>query len=161
MTERRYLPTFADLVDRLSIVLLKTIFDPDNRAAHLRERDLIEHDLGLMLGKPRLIEAIDIRAFLVLMLSNRYVWENESDVRSAPDSEAFESEVDWVKFRLSREQRLMLTHSINGVRNTAKNVLARRMGDRLDLKVDCLSVDVTKNYGNWNLFEDAPHGPEK
>lgn len=139
--ERRYLPTFADLIDRLSIVLLKSVFDSGNRAAHLRERDLIEHDLDLLMGNPRLLQALDIRAIMTVMLANRYIWENESAVRAGYHGQS---------------EKLLLTHSINGVRNTAKNVLARRMGERLDLKVDCLSVDVLKNYGNWNLFEETP-----
>jgi len=40
------------------------------------------------------------------------------------------------------------------VRNTAKNVIARRMGDRVDFKVDCLAAELGETFGNWNVFED-------
>ena len=136
MSERKYLPTFAELCDRLSIVLLKQIFIPENRRAYIEERKLIEHDLNLLTPKFR---AIDLRALMVVMLSNRFIWENESKARlGGPE----------------QDKLLKLTHSVNGLRNRAKNILSARAGERVDLKVDTLAADLLPDFGNWNVFDD-------
>jgi hypothetical protein len=144
VSERKYLPTFADLVDRLSIVMLKSVFIPQNRKSYLDEIKLIEHDIDELLGwfdasETRAIDAVEIRAIMAVMLTNRFIWENEAKVRSG--------ERDY--------SMLLVTHTVNGVRNAAKNVLSDRFGQRLDLKVDCLAADLPTDMGNWNLFEDV------
>ena len=145
--QRKYLPTFSDLIDRLSIVLLKSIFIPENRKAYLIERDLIEHDIQMLvqpLGRGdgpdtwTVLGAKEIRAILMIMLSNRYIWENESAARAGG---------------AQQEGLLRKTHAVNGVRNTAKNVLAKSVGDRIDLKIDCIATD--NLLGNWNVWDDA------
>jgi hypothetical protein len=138
---RKYVPTAADLLDRLSIVLLKSIFIPQNRDSYREEIKLIEHDLDLHTVLPRRFSAIEIRALLMMMLANRYIWENETKARAATGNE--------------QDKLLKLTHSINGVRNAAKNIIAKRHGERVDLKVDCLASDLDPSFGNWNVFEDV------
>lgn len=146
MIDRQYLPTFADLIDRLSIVILKSIFIPEHHDAYIKERALIEHDIDTFLGPQEEIarawlplSAREIRAILVIMLANRFIWENESKARAGhPD----------------QDKLLKLTHSINGIRNTAKNMLSARMGDRVDLKIDCLAADLDSAFGNWNVLGD-------
>ncbi len=137
--ERKYLPTLAELIDRLSIVQLKAIFIAENRAAYLEERALIEHDIeGLLHNKQ--LGALDIRAIMAIMLTNRFIWENESRAREGSDDQ---------------DKLLKLTHSVNGSRNVAKNVLSKRLGDRIDLKIDCLAANLPKAFGNWQLFEEG------
>jgi hypothetical protein len=151
MTQRKYLPTFADLCDRLSIVILKSVFIPEHHAAYMEERALIEHDIDLILQpKPEKavtgwypITAKQISALMILMLSNRYIWENEAAVRKGDPA------MDWASM-------LRMTHSINGVRNAAKNVLAKHLGERVDLKIDCLAADLQEFFGeDWNIFGDS------
>lgn len=134
---RKYLPTLSDLIDRLSIVQLKAIRIPENREAYIKERALIEHDIDLLLAE-RKLGALDVRAIMTIMLANDFIWLNESNARLGGKSEM-----------------LRQTHAVNGTRNTAKNVLARRMGERLDLKIDCLAADLPKEMGNWQIFEDG------
>jgi hypothetical protein len=138
---RKYLPTFSELVDRLSICILKSVFIPEHKAAYEKEIADICHDLDLMIkdGKVQL-NAQSIKAIQVIMLSNRYIWENESKCRSGENQD----------FSL-----LKLTHSINGVRNTAKNVLSKEMGERQDLKIDCLAAELKSDFQNWEIFKDG------
>ena len=136
--ERKYLPTLADLVDRLTIVQLKMIFIPDRREEYIAERELVLHDVDLILGGlEQRIGAAEIHAIIVIMLANRFIWENESKARAGG------SEQDTL---------LKLTHSINGVRATAKNQLSALVGGRLDYKVDCLASDLPAEFGNWSVF---------
>lgn len=134
MTERRYLPTFSDLADRLSIVLLKSIFIAENRDAYREEMELIKHDIA---GLRKVFTPDDIYALMVLTLSNRVIWENESKARLGGDEQ---------------DRLLKHSHAINGIRNVAKNRLAK--GERIDLKVDSLAASLPADiYGDWRVFE--------
>lgn len=160
-SERKYLPTFADLIDRLSICILKKIWIPDNSEEYQKEIDLIKHDIDLILnlksglvphegeiipeGRKKIagsfffMDSNMIEAFMIVMLSNRVIWENESKARQGGDEQ---------------DKLLKFTHSINGVRNTAKNIISNEIGERKDLKIDCLAANLPKEFGNWNLFSN-------
>jgi len=144
---RKYLPTLAELIDRLSIVQLKAIFISENALAYEKEMDLIVHDIDEILSriglKPdedgensEVITGKMIRAIIVIAISNRFIWENESKARQGGTDQ---------------DKLLKLTHSINGVRNTAKNVISKELGERVDLKTDCLAADLVSEFGNWNI----------
>ena len=77
---------------------------------------------------------------MMLMLANRVIWENESEARKGGDSQ---------------DRLLKFTHSINGVRNTAKNIISYHCGERRDLKVDCFAESLAPDFGCWQVFEDV------
>jgi hypothetical protein len=137
MADRKYLPTFAELVDRLTITQLKAIFIPDHKKEYDAEIELIEHDLDLLLEN-RKLSARQVRAICVIATANRFIWENESIARAGGSQQ---------------DGLLKLTHAVNGVRNTAKNVLSQEGGDRLDYKIDCIACDLPEGKGNWNVFQ--------
>lgn len=148
---RKYLPTFAELLDRMTIVQLKQIFIPENKDAYEVEIQEIMHDIDTILDTHPKVDAIlnvpeptapvvnakMIRGIMLLMLTNRYIWENETKARSGGTEQ---------------DKLLKLTHSINGVRTNARNLIAKEMGERVDLKVDCLAADLVKEFGNWDIF---------
>ena len=137
--ERKYLPTFAELTDRMSICILKSIFIPENKKKYDKEIKDIEHDLDLICKKKELkLNSSIMKPLMVIMLSNRYIWENESKCRAGAKQDL---------------NALKLTHSINGVRNTAKNVLSKSLGERVDLKIDCLAAELKSEFQNWDLFK--------
>ena len=140
MSERKYLPTFADLVDRLSIVMLKQIRIPENREAYQREAELIEYDLNRIAPpESATITARGIRMIMLIMLANDTIWLSESKARAGGSEQ---------------DKLLKGSHSINGVRNRAKNELANMTGDRVDLKIDSLAADLLPEFGNWDgLFD--------
>ncbi len=142
---RKYLPTFAELVDRLSIVQLKSIFISSNKSAYDLEAADIVHDLDVIIKEKgiRLTGAM-VRAILVTMLTNRYIWENESKARLGGSEQ---------------DKLLKLTHSINGVRNTAKNIISKELGERIDLKIDALAAELTAEFGNWNIWSTDTSRP--
>jgi hypothetical protein len=134
---RKYLPTIPELIDRRSIVLMKQIFlDPK---AYAEEAALIEHDIDELSGKEG--AAYQLRMIMMIMLSNRWIWENESTIRKLGRDHSGEV-----------SDRLRGTHSINGIRNRAKNELARILDERQDQKIDCLAADLPKEFGNWDVF---------
>ncbi len=136
--DRKYLPTFAELTDRMSICILKSIFIPENKEAYDQEVSDIKHDLDKICEERDIKLNSDIvKSLMIIMLSNRYIWENESKCRSGKDQDL---------------SALKLTHSINGVRNTAKNVLSKGLGERVDLKIDCLAAELKSEFQNWDIF---------
>ena len=140
-SSRKFLPTFSDLVDRLSICVLKSIFIPKNKEEYLNEINLIKHDIDLIAKEQKLEFSSDlIWATMIVMLSNRYIWENESNARDGGDQDL---------------NLLKLTHSINGVRNRAKNLISQQLGERVDLKTDCLAAELNSEFENWNIFEST------
>lgn len=135
--DRKYLPTLSDLIDRLSIVQLKAIFNPAKRDAYREEMALIEHDIDQM---GITLNAVHLRAVMIIMLVNREIWRNEAAVRAA-GPEALDTSA------------LVYTHSLNGVRNTAKNKIAAAVGDRQDFKIDCLAAELQSEFVNWRIWE--------
>ena len=138
-SSRKFLPTFSDLVDRLSICLLKSIFIPKNKEEYLNEINLIKHDIDLIAKDKKLeLNSDFIWSTMIVMLSNRYIWENESNARDGGDQDL---------------SLLKLTHSINGVRNRAKNLISQQLEERVDLKTDCLAAELDSEFQNWNIFK--------
>jgi hypothetical protein len=132
MTERKYLHTLGDLVDRLSIVQLKEVFIPEFKQEYSQEIADIVHDIQLILEeKDAEVTADVIRAIVVVSQMNLHIWHNESNYRRG----------------IKDGNNLELTHGLNGIRNTAKNVIQESVGGRKDYKVDCLAAD----FKDWEI----------
>ena len=126
MSERRYIQTLSELVDRLSIVQLKEVFIPEHKSEYSQEIDDIVHDVQLILNEvDGVIDAKTIRAIIVLAQMNLHIWHNESNYRRG----------------IKDGNNLELTHGLNGIRNTSKNIIQEVAGGRKDYKVDCLAAD--------------------
>ena len=130
---RKYLPTFAELIDRLMIVTLKSIKIHENKDEYEKEAHEIMHDLDLIIKEHKIkLTAQMIRAILVVSWANETIWANESKAREGGTGQ---------------DQLLKFTHSINGVRNNAKNVISNEVGERKDLKLDCIAADICRIQG--------------
>ena len=128
--ERNYVYSTAQLIDRLSIVTLKSIKIPENKSEYEKEASQIMADLDLILGenKGKLIRAVQLNAIV-----NEMIWANESKARSGGNEQ---------------DKMLKFTHSINGVRTAAMNAISSILGERKDLKVDCIASDTCKQNGH-------------
>ena len=132
MSDRKYLPTLSELIDRLSIVQLKEVFIPEHKAEYADEIKAIVHDIQLYLEESKEpITADTIRAIVVLSQMNLHIWHNESNYRKG----------------IKDGNNLELTHGLNGIRNTAKNQIQEVMGGRKDYKIDCLAAD----FKDWEI----------
>ena len=125
---RKYLPTVSELIDRLSIVQLKEVFIPEHKEEYAQEIKDIIHDLEL--------EGLDgelIRAVIVTSQMNLHIWHNESEARKG----------------INAGESLQLTHGLNGIRNTAKNIIQDQLedGGRKDYKIDCIAAE----FKDWEV----------
>lgn len=121
---RKYLPVLSELIDRLCITQLKEFLIPEHREEYSKEIKDILYDLDLMLKDIKL-DANTIRAIIVLVISNREIWLNESACRKG----------------IKDGNNLYLSHSLNSVRNLAKNKIQSLVGGRKDYKLDVIEAD--------------------
>lgn len=135
MSQRRYLPTLAELVDRLSIAQLKEVFISEHKEEYSQEIRDIVHDIQLILDTSEKVTGETIRAIVVLSQMNLHIWHNESNYRKG----------------IKDGNNLELTHGLNGIRNVAKNKIQEVVGGRKDYKIDCLAAD----FKGWEVsWED-------
>jgi|TARA_R110000824_G_scaffold7532_6_gene34151 hypothetical protein len=128
---RKYLPTLAELIDRLSIAQLKEVFMTEHKEEYAQEISDICHDIQLLLNESGYIDADTVRAIVVLSQMNLHIWHNESNYRKG----------------IKDGNNLELTHGLNGIRNTAKNKIQELAGGRKDYKIDCLAAD----FKDWDI----------
>ena len=139
---RKYLPTLAELIDRLSIAQLKEVFITEHKEEYAQEIKDIIHDINLELSekslelseKSGILKGEDIRAIVVLAQMNLHIWHNESNYRKG----------------IKDGNDLELTHGLNGIRNTAKNKIQESVGGRKDYKIDCLAAEFKDWEISWN-----------
>ena len=132
--ERKYLPTFSELIDRLSITQLKEVFITDHKNEYAEEIKDILHDIQVMLDENKGdVTAETIRAIVVLSQMNLHIWHNESNYRKG----------------IKDGNNLELTHGLNGIRNTAKNKIQEIAGGRKDYKIDCLAAEFKEWEISW------------
>ena len=127
MTDRKYLPTLSELIDRLSIVQLKEVFIPEHKEEYAQEIADICHDIDILLPD----SAEFIRSVVVLSQMNLHIWHNESNYRKG----------------IKDGNNLELTHGLNGIRNIAKNKIQEKLGGRKDYKIDCLAAE----FKDWEI----------
>ena len=138
MSKRKYLPTLAELVDRLSIAQLKEVFITDHKEEYAQEIKDICHDIDICLSESGEVNAEVIRAAVVLSQMNLHIWHNESNYRKG----------------IRDGNNLELTHGLNGIRNTAKNKIQEIAGGRKDYKIDCLAAEFKDWEISWSDNED-------
>ena len=130
--DRKYLPTLAELIDRLAIAQLKEVFIPEHKDEYSQEIKDITHDIQVCIDESDgIVNAETIRAIVVLSQMNLHIWHNESDARKGINS----------------DENLRLTHGINGIRNTSKNKIQEICGGRKDYKTDCLAAE----FKDWEI----------
>ncbi len=130
--KRKWLPTLGELIDRLSIHQLKEVFIPENKENYAKEMKDIISDIDMILEKDKdKLSGDFIRAIVVLSQMNAHIWYNESQVRKGEKG----------------SDNLMLTHGLNGIRNTAINKIMEVVGGRKDYKVDCIAEE----FKDWNV----------
>ena len=124
---RRYLPTMAELVDRLTILQIREVLDPQDKENYSKQIKKIEEDLETAYS----LDAELVRAIIVLSQINLHIWMNESGAREGEDG----------------LNNLRLTHGLNGLRNQAKNRLNFISGEEGEQKIECTAAE----FKDWEI----------
>ena len=132
---RKYLPTLGELIDRLSIIQIKELKIPNHKEEYSQEIEDIVHDINQIIKEGDFeLDGEFVRAIVVLSQMNLHIWVNEDNARSGDN----------------QGNQLMLTHGLNGIRNTAKNKIQERVGGRKDYKIDCIADEFKDWEVSWN-----------
>ncbi len=113
---RKFLPTFADLVDALSIDQIKMIKVRRYKDSYLREIEKICHDIDLIICSRKKVKlnARILRIITTIALVNLFIWNLKDQMQE--DSKKYDSS-------------LKLAHQLNGIRNRMKNLLLEEFND--------------------------------
>ena len=112
---RQYLPSFAELIDRLSVDQIKEVLAPSGSGAIADEIKTLENDIDLIVGEQDVtVSARMLRKVIVLAQINLHIWHNKDQMQSDPDRYA---------------ELLTMAHQLNGIRNRIKNSLLDDSGD--------------------------------
>lgn len=131
---RKYLPTLSELLDRLTITQIKEVKIVEHKEKYALEIKEILHDIDLILSQGDITFTADmLRALIVIAQYNLHIWVNESNFRNG----------------IKDGNDLTLTHSLNGIRNRAKNIIQCALQGRQDYKIDCLAADHTTWEPSW------------
>ena len=135
--ERRYLPTFSELIDRLSIIEIKLVLDVKNSSDYLHELSLLKNDIQFELeSKDTNLDINLIQILISLGQMNLHIWYIKDKMKSQldqPDKYA---------------ANMKLAHQLNGLRNQLKNTLLRLEENSSNAKVrsnidlDGLEIDL-------------------
>jgi len=127
--ERLYNWSFAELIDRLSIVIQKIIHSTTDemREMFVKERDEIIHDLDAFISEGVKVDGKTISHAMSLQIVNCAIWNGESAGRGD-----------------GKEKNYEMTHALNSNRAEVKKHISERANGRVDFKL---------NYGLglWDL----------
>jgi len=112
---RQYLPSFAELIDRLTVDQIKEVLAPSGSGAIADEIRTLENDMDLIIGDQDVaLSARMLRKVIVLAQINLHIWHNKDRMQAEPDRYA---------------ELLTMAHQLNGIRNRIKNSLLDDSGD--------------------------------
>lgn len=132
--QRKYVPSFAEKIDRLNICQMKSVFSKDHNEEFENEIAEIMHDIQCDIDEGVLVTADILRAVVVLTQANLEIWKNEDNVRLQKHTSS-KAEIAEV---------LLYTHAVNSTRCIAKTRIQNLIGGRVDPKI---------NYSGsaWNI----------
>ena len=109
--ERKCLPTFADLIDELTINQIKQIYLPDNKESYRTRAQLLLQDIDLLIKEKQVpLSATFILAITMLAQVNLHIWNNKDKMSTD---------------ELHYSELLKLSHQLNGIRNQIRNYLLK------------------------------------
>jgi len=115
LTERQFLPPFAELIDRLTVDQIKEVLIPAQASACADEMAKIAHDIDVLIaGRDIKLSASLVRMIVVLAQMNLHIWYNKDRMNETPERYL---------------ELLKLAHQLNGLRNQVKNLLLEAAGD--------------------------------
>jgi len=129
---RKWLPEIAEIIDRLSIVTLKSI-KLEHKEEYEKEASDLMYDIDLIMRTKKVKDfGKFIRAIQIGMLANELIWANETLARQGGRKQ---------------DHLLPFTHSVNSIRMRAGNQMVAMLGGRKDLNLDRVVDEVCKERG--------------
>lgn len=130
--DRKWLPELAEIIDRLSIVTLKSI-KLEHKEEYEKEANELMHDIDLIMKTKKVKDFGKlIRAIQIGAMANEWIWSNETLARQGGRKQ---------------DHLLPFTHSVNSIRMRAGNEMVAMLGGKKDLNLDRVVDEVCKERG--------------
>lgn len=138
-TERKYLPTLADLIDAVTINQLKQVQLHDDTLAYAREIKRICHDIDIIIHEKNIIlNSKFIRVIIIIAQLNIYIWENKEKMQKVKEEKYL--------------RLLKFAHQLNGIRNAMKNKISEMVRDK-DPSKQRTNIE-TDDLKGWDINVD-------
>ncbi len=132
---RHFLPSFAELIDRLTVDQIKEVLLTNETKDIPKEISAICKDIDIMINQNQIVlSARLIRIIIILAQLNVHIWSNKDRMKLDPES---------------YDDHLKLAHQLNGLRNQMKNLLLEESGER-DESSERTNFD-TDGLEGWNI----------
>lgn len=133
--ERKFLPAFAELIDRLTVDQIKEVLIPDLKETMAEEMEKLCHDIDLLIQERDIkLSSRFIRIVIALSQMNLHIWHLKDRMQENPEKYS-----DYLK----------LAHQLNGIRNQLKNLLLEESKDKE--KSARLTNFNTDGLEGWNI----------
>lgn len=133
--KRFYLPTFADLLDQLTIDQIKEVLIPRHKQSYAREMRKISHDVDALSKEKHIKPSARLfRIIIALAQLNLHIWYHKDKMRQ--DTKRYSA-------------HLKAAHQLNGIRNQLKNYLLEETGER-EKSVRKTNFN-TDGLNGWNI----------
>ena len=133
--ERHFLPSFAELIDRLTVDQIKEVLLTDRSEEMSKEIQDICKDIDVMINQKQVVlSSRFIRIVVILAQMNVHIWNNKDKMKAEPEK---------------YDEHLKLAHQLNGLRNQMKNLLLEDSEER-DKSSERTNYD-TDGLEGWNF----------
>lgn len=114
--KRHFLPSFAELIDRLTVDQIKEVLLSNRSEEISKEIQAICQDIDVIINQKQVVlSSRFIRIVVILAQMNVHIWNNKDKMK-----------LDQEKY----DEHLKLAHQLNGLRNQMKNLLLEESGER-------------------------------
>ena len=139
--QRKYLPTFAELIDKLTIAQLKEVNTKEFKKEYSKEIAEILYDLDVIISSKGLdFDANTLRAIIVLAQTNFNIINNEINVKNG---------------KRGTSKSLKLIHGLNSVKNIAKNRIQEHVsyGGRKEYEEQSKEISIKEWDISWDRYK--------
>lgn len=110
--ERQFLPSLAELLDRLTVTQIKQALLGDKNKDFYNEINKLSNDMDIIIKKENIkLDSRIIRIIVLISQINLHIWKNKDLMQ-----ENLDNDKEYLKL-------LKLAHQLNGIRNRMKNQL--------------------------------------
>ncbi|MBW2334256.1 MAG: hypothetical protein JRF06_04045 [Deltaproteobacteria bacterium] len=114
--ERKFLPAFAELIDRLTVDQIKEVLLPEIKITVADEMEKLCHDVDLLIEERELkLSSRIIRIIIALSQLNLHIWRLKDQMQEGT---------------VHYNEQLKKAHQLNGIRNQLKNILLQEAKDK-------------------------------
>ena len=133
--ERHFLPSFAELIDRLTVDQIKEVLLINRSKEMSKEIQAICQDIDVIINQKQVVlSSRFIRIVVILAQMNVHIWNNKDKMKLDPEK---------------YDEHLKLAHQLNGLRNQMKNLLLEESGER-NKNSERTNFD-TDGLEGWNI----------